>query len=37
LHTPEEDRVFFGTVIRDDEVCAWDEDAGLLGFVASGT
>jgi len=36
LHTAEEDRVFFGTVIRDDEVWVWDEDARVLGFVALG-
>lgn len=34
LHTPDEDRVFFGTVVRDDEVWVWEDDSRVLGFVA---
>jgi GNAT superfamily N-acetyltransferase len=36
LHTADEDRVFFGTVVQDDEVWVWVEDSRVLGFVAVG-
>jgi putative acetyltransferase len=34
LHTPDEDRVFIGNVVRDDEVWVWEDDSRVLGFVA---
>ena len=34
LHTPEEDRAFFGGVVADHEVWVWDEDGAILGFAA---
>ena len=36
LHTPEEDRVFFGAVVEGQEVWVWDEDGRLMGFAALG-
>jgi putative acetyltransferase len=36
LHTPEEDRAFFGTAVREDEVWVWEEDGRLLGFASLG-
>jgi ribosomal protein S18 acetylase RimI-like enzyme len=36
LHTPEEDRAFFGGYVRDDEVWVWEEDGRVLGFAALG-
>jgi ribosomal protein S18 acetylase RimI-like enzyme len=34
LHTPEEDRGYFGGVVADREVWVWDEDGRVLGFAA---
>jgi GNAT superfamily N-acetyltransferase len=34
LHTPEEDRAFFGAYVRDEEVWVWEEDGRVLGFAA---
>jgi ribosomal protein S18 acetylase RimI-like enzyme len=34
LHTPEEDRAFFGGVVADREVWVWEEDGSILGFAA---
>ena len=34
LHTPEEDRAYFGGVVADREVWVWDEDGRVLGFAA---
>jgi ribosomal protein S18 acetylase RimI-like enzyme len=34
LHTPEEDRAYFGGVVADSEVWVWDEDGRVLGFAA---
>ena len=36
LHTPEEDRVFFGAVVEGQEVWVWDEDGRLMGFATLG-
>ena len=36
LHTPDEDQVFFGAVVQEQEVWVWDEDGRLLGFAALG-
>ena len=36
LHTPEEDREFFGRAVAHDEVWVWDEDGRVRGFVALG-
>lgn len=34
LHTPEEDRAYFGGVVADREVWVWEEDGAVLGFAA---
>ncbi len=34
LHTPEEDRGFFGSVVADGEVWVWEEGGVVLGFAA---
>ena len=34
LHTPEEDRAYFGGIIADREVWVWEEDGSILGFAA---
>ena len=34
LHTPEEDRAFFGGVVADRETWVWEEDGAILGFAA---
>lgn len=34
LHTPEEDRAFFGAAIRDDEVWIAEDGGRVLGFAA---
>jgi L-amino acid N-acyltransferase YncA len=37
LHTPGEDRVFFGRTVAEDEVWVWeDDDRRVLGFAAMG-
>ena len=36
LHTPDEDQVFFGAVVQEQEVWVWDEDGRILGFAALG-
>jgi ribosomal protein S18 acetylase RimI-like enzyme len=34
LHTPEEDRAYFGGTVADREVWVWEEDGAVLGFAA---
>ena len=34
LHTPEEDRAYFGGIVADREVWVWEEDGSILGFAA---
>jgi GNAT superfamily N-acetyltransferase len=34
LHTPEEDRGFFGRAVVEQEVWVWDEDGRVVGFAA---
>jgi len=34
LHTPEEDRAYFGGTVADREVWVWEEDNSILGFAA---
>ena len=34
LHTPEEDRAYFGGIAADREVWVWEEDGSILGFAA---
>jgi GNAT superfamily N-acetyltransferase len=34
LHTPEEDRAYFGGIVADREVWVWDEGGAILGFAA---
>ena len=36
LHTPDEDREFFGRAVEEQEVWVWDEDGRVLGFAALG-
>ena len=36
LHTKEEDLVFFGAAVEEQEVWVWDEDGRILGFAALG-
>jgi putative acetyltransferase len=36
LHTPDEDRRFFGKLLRESEVWVWEERGRLLGFAALG-
>jgi GNAT superfamily N-acetyltransferase len=36
LHTPDEDREFFGRAVEETEVWVWDEDGRVLGFAALG-
>ena len=36
LHTPEEDRAFFGKAVCDDEVWVWEKDGRVLGFASLG-
>lgn len=36
LHTKEEDLVFFGAAVAEQEVWVWDEDGRVLGFAALG-
>jgi putative acetyltransferase len=36
LHTEDEDLVFFGTAIEEQEVWVWDQDGRVLGFAALG-
>ena len=36
LHTPHEDRSFFGAVVDEQEVWVWDENGVILGFAALG-
>jgi putative acetyltransferase len=33
LHTPAEDRAFFGGLVREEEVWVWDDDGLVLGFA----
>jgi GNAT superfamily N-acetyltransferase len=34
LHTPEEDRAYFGGIVAEREVWVWEEDGSILGFAA---
>ena len=34
LHTPEEDRAYFGGIVSEREVWVWEEDGSILGFAA---
>jgi putative acetyltransferase len=34
LHTPDEDREFFGRVVHEQEVWVWEENDRVLGFAA---
>jgi GNAT superfamily N-acetyltransferase len=34
LHTPEEDRAYFGGIVADREVWVWEEGGSILGFAA---
>jgi GNAT superfamily N-acetyltransferase len=34
LHTPEEDRAYFGGIVADSEVWVWEERGRVLGFAA---
>jgi GNAT superfamily N-acetyltransferase len=36
LHTPDEDRAFFGRAVHEDELWVWEEDGRVLGFAALG-
>jgi putative acetyltransferase len=36
LHTPDEDRAFFGRAVEEQDVWVWEQDGRILGFTALG-